>query len=290
MHVMPFKNVFFSLVVLSFFSSCVSSKVHRAEVLQRNQCEAREKVLVQEVLSRRAESADLVKQVGELNRTLGNQDAEIRTLKQELTVRTQSMGESSSKLFAEKTELEKQLAGKSAQLAQREATLGNIAAVQRNRQTTLNDLKKILAAGYPTATGAAIDVADQAILLTLPDQGLFDKTGLAISTSGRDLLQPLAEILANRPELAVEVLAYTDNVLPKGIKNISDTWDWSLARAVNVTRLLIRDFNINANQLTPVGKGEYYPVASNETSEGRQRNRRTVLVIYPSLPKIPGAE
>jgi chemotaxis protein MotB len=57
-----------------------------------------------------------------------------------------------------------------------------------------------------------------------------------------------------------------------------------------VTRLLIRDFNINANQLTPVGKGEYYPVASNETSEGRQRNRRTVLVIYPSLPKIPGAE
>ncbi|MBK9338494.1 MAG: OmpA family protein [Lewinellaceae bacterium] len=168
--------------------------------------------------------------------------------------------------------------------------LGNIAAVQRNRQTTLSDLKKILAAGYPTTSGAAIDVADQAVLLTLPDQGLFDKNGLAVSTDGRNLLQPLAEILANRPELAVEVLAYTDNVLPKGIKNMSDTWDWSLARAVHLTRLLIRDFNINANQLTPVGKGEYYPVASNETSEGRQRNRRTVLVIYPPLPKIPATE
>ncbi|MCK6694482.1 MAG: hypothetical protein L6Q97_20590 [Thermoanaerobaculia bacterium] len=55
-------------------------------------------------------------------------------------------------------------------------------------------------------------------------------------------------------------------------------------------RLLIRDFNINANQLTPVAKGEFYPLTSNETAEGRQRNRRTVFVIYPSLPKVPVVE
>ena len=81
-----------------------------------------------------------------------------------------------------------------------------------------------------------------------------------------------------------------DNTLPKGAKNMDDTWDWSLIRAVNVTRLLIRDFNINANQLTPVAKGEYYPVTSNETAEGRLRNRRTVLAIFPPLVQVPAAE
>ncbi|MBK9338493.1 MAG: hypothetical protein IPM98_18945 [Lewinellaceae bacterium] len=99
---MSFKNLLPGLLLLSFLSACVSSKVYRAEELQRNQCEAREKVLVQEVLSRRGESADLVKQVADINRSLGNQDVEIRNLKQELTLRTQSMGESSSKLLTEK--------------------------------------------------------------------------------------------------------------------------------------------------------------------------------------------
>lgn len=281
------KNILPFLAVLPLLTGCVSNKVHRAEALLRTNCEAREKVLVQEVLERRKETAELVKQVGELNRNLGNQDAEIKSLKQELTVRTQSMGESSSKLLADKNALEKELAGINAQLAQRTATLGNVSAVQKNRQKTLSDLRKTLEAVYPAATGIALDVVDQAVLLTLPDQGLFDKNGVAISAAGRSLLQPVADLLANRPEVAVEVLAYTDNAVPKGLKNVEDTWDWSLLRAANVTKMLIREFNINANQLTPVGKGEFYPVTSNETSEGRQRNRRTVLVLYPPLAKVP---
>jgi len=287
---MFFKKCLLGLFVLSLLAGCVSSKVHRAEMLERTNCEAREKILVQEVLERRKETGDLVKQIGDLNRNLGTQDAEIKSLKQELTLRTQSMGESSTKLLAEKNTLEQELAGIKAQLAQRNATLGNIGAVQKTRQNTLNDLRKTLAAGYPSATGATLDVVEQAVLLTLPDQGLFDKNGVAISTAGRALLRPVAEVLASRPELAVEVLAYTDNAVPKALKNIDDTWDWSLVRAAGVTRTLIRDFNINANQLTPVGKGEYYPITSNETAEGRQRNRRTVLVIYPPLAKIPPAE
>lgn len=287
---MFFKKYLISLFALALLAGCVSSKVHRAEMLERTNCEAREKVLVQEVLERRKETGDLVKQVGDLNRSLGTQDAEIKSLKQELTLRTQSMGESSTRLLAEKNALEQDLAGIKAQLAQRNATLGNIGAVQKTRQSTLNDLRKTLAAGYPSATGATLDVVEQAVLLTLPDQGLFDKNGVAIGTAGRTLLKPVAEVLANRPELAVEVLAYTDNAVPKALKNIDDTWDWSLVRAGSVTRTLIRDFNINANQLTPVGKGEYYPVTSNETADGRQRNRRTVLVIYPPLAKIPPAE
>jgi chemotaxis protein MotB len=97
----------------------------------------------------------------------------------------------------------------------------------------------------------------------------------------------LAEYLAARPSLDVDLVAYTDNSLPTKEKSLKDTWDWSLQRATNLVRILIRDFNTNANQLTPVGRGEFYPVTSNETPEGRAKNRRTVVVFRPVLPAVP---
>lgn len=275
------------IAVLCSFFSCVSSKKYRAELSSRETCEAREKILVQEVLERRKETANLVRQIGELNRSLGNQDAELRDLKSELTNRTLQMGESSSKLATEKSTLEKDLAAKTALLAKREATLESVAASQKGRLSILNDLKTIIAKNFPSASGYILETNQDAVLLTLPDQDLFDKNGMSISISGQKMLQQFASILVNRPELDVEILAYTDNVLPKGAKGLDDTWDWSLARATNVVRVLIRDFYVNANQLTPVGKGEFYPASSNETTEGRQKNRRTVLVIYPTLPTVP---
>ena len=276
--------------ILSLLPACVSTKKYRLELSEREKCEAREKVLVQEVLDRRKETGNLVKQIGDLNRNLGLQDAELRDLKIELTSRTQQMGESSTKLFSEKSNLEKELAAKKALLGQREALLESVASAQKSRKSILTNLKNSLAKDFPASDGTSLELSLDAVLLTLPDQGLFDKNGTAISVAGQKLLQPLATILSNRPELDVEVQAYTDNALPKGAKGLADTWDWSLARATNVVRTLIRDFNVNGNQLIAVGKGEFYPTTSNETADGRQKNRRTVLVIYPTLPVVPGIE
>lgn len=270
--------------------ACVSSKVHRAEVSSREQCEAREKVLVQEVLERRKEAAELIKQVGELNRTIGSRETELRDLKVELTARTQQMGESSAQLVTEKANMERELTAKTAALAQREATLQGIAAAQKSRKNILQDLKNTLSKSYGNASGVTVEVADETVRLTLPDLIFDAKTGTAITADGRNLLQPLANLLTTRPELDVEIQAYTDNAVPKGAKNLDDTWDWSLVRATNVVRVLIREFNVNANQLTPIGKGEFYPLTSNETAEGRQKNRRTVLVLYATLPNIPAVD
>lgn len=279
-HLWPFLS-------LIFLSACVSSKKYNAVISSRDQCEAREKILVQEVLDRRKEATELIRQVGDLNRNLGAQDAELRSLKTELTARTQMMGESSSKLVTEKANLEKELSAKLALLASREAVLESVNAAQKSRQSLLNALKNTVAKDFPPSSGCSLELTLDAVLLTLPDQGLFDKNGVAVSSAGQKMLQPLAALLSTRPELDVEIMAYTDNALPKGTKGLEDTWDWSLARATNVVRLLVRDFNVNANQLTPIGKGEFYPVSSNETAEGRLKNRRTVLAIYPILPKVP---
>lgn len=279
-------------LVLFAAQGCVGNKVYRAEKNTRIAAEAREKVLVQELLDRKKETADLTRLVGELNRNIGRKETEIKDLNSELTVRTQSMGESASKLSSEKANLEKQLTNTNEQLEQRNSVLERVKSVQDKRNSILSGLETTLSKAFAAhkEAGVAVAIEGETVSLLLPDKLLFEPAGLNISTSGKDLLQILAEYLAARPSLDVDVVAYTDNVLPPKEKTLKDTWDWSLQRATNAVRLLIREYNANANQLTPVGRGEFYPLTSNETAEGRSKNRRTVLVFRPVLPAMPSAE
>jgi chemotaxis protein MotB len=274
------------LALLLCLFSCVRPKLFHDEQTLRLKAEARESILVKEVLERRGESAKLTETIGTLNRSLGNQDAEIAALKGDLTNRTQEMGESSSKLATEKSALQKELNARNALLGDRNALIGFAREAQEKRKSILSDLKSALEKAYDKQDQAVIEQQDETVQVTLSDKTLFESSGQNISSSGKNLLAPFAAFLAERPGLDVEVRAYTDNKLPKD-KSLKDTWDWSLQRATNLVRLLISEFNLNANKLTPVGKGEFYPITSNETPEGREKNRRTVLILHPTLPAIP---
>ena len=278
-----------ALLLLS--ASCVKPKIYRAELAARQASQARETVLNRELTDRKIETGHLAKEVGELNRTIGQQEEQIKMLKEDLAARTQQMGESASKLATEKTALERNLAHVNEMLEQRNGVLTRVQKVQQDRQKRLKELEDALVKGFmpKAATGVTVAAQGETILITLPDAALFEANGLALSAAGKELLPPLANFLLARPDLDVDLVAHTDNVLPKD-KTLKDTWDWSLARATNIVRWLIQEYNVNANQLTPVGRGEFYPVASNETPEGRQKNRRTVVVVRPVLPAVPSAE
>lgn len=269
--------------------ACVKPRIYKAELAARSAAEAREKVLVKELIDRKAEAASLIKQVGDLNRTIGSQEHEIDNLRMELSKRTELMGASSSKLANEKAELERQLAAKSDRLEIREGLLQKMRTAQANRKKALAEIDSILAQLYLpfVESGVTVAMESESVVLTLPDKALFDANGVTIGNPGRNLLTPLAQFLASRPALDLDIVAYTDNILPPKEKTLKDTWDWSLQRATNVARTLVREFNTNANQLTPVGRGEFYPITSNETSEGRQKNRRTTVIIRPPLPALP---
>ena len=96
----------FGLALLTHFS-CVKPRIYRAELAARSAAEGREKILVQELLERRKETAELTKNTEKLARDLGKQDTEIADLKAQIAATTLSMGESASKLSSEKSALEK---------------------------------------------------------------------------------------------------------------------------------------------------------------------------------------
>lgn len=279
-------------LMVIFGQGCVGAKVYRAEKHARIAADAREKVLVIELLDRKKETAELTKSVADLNREAGRQETDIKDLQAELASRTQSMGESASKLATEKTALEKQLATTRDQLDLRNQLVEQIKAVQEKRKAILSELGSNLEKTFQPHQEAGVAVAydGETVTLNLPDKILFESSGLAISASGKNLLMLLAEFIAARPSLDLDIQAFTDNVLPPKEKTLKDTWDWSLQRAANIVRMLIREFNANANQLTPVAKGEFYPLTSNESAEGRSKNRRTLIVFKPVLPAIPQAK
>jgi len=278
------------ILTITGMSACVKPKIYKAEVRTRELGEARESVFVKELQDRKAETAKLTETVGALNRTIGNQETTLADLRTELSSRTQQMGESSSKLISEKIALEKELAATKAQLDNRIGIVQKVRSAQTERKLQLDNLKNNLTKVFEKSEGVAIAMEGETVVVNFNDKYLFDLAGINVNTNGKSLLSNLAGYLSNHPDIDVDIVAFTDNALPKDNKVLKDTWEWSLLRATTLVRLLIRDYNINANQMTPVGKGEFYPITSNETPEGRQKNRRTLVVFRPELLKVPTAE
>jgi chemotaxis protein MotB len=271
------KLPFFLLLLIC---SCIKPKIYKAELASRQQSEARESVLEKELSARKTEAALLIEQVGALNKTIGNQETEIKVLQSEVSTKSTQYGETSVRLQTEKDRLSNELLITKEDLKQKEAELNQIYAKEALKKDYLVSLHAALNENYTNwfNSGVRLEILDKKIELTLPDVQLFDPNGLTINANGYTLLQPLAQFLTNRPDVDVEIICHTDNTLPKD-KLIKDSWDWSLVRATNISRMLLREFSVNANQMTPIGKGEFYPLSSNETPEGRSENKRTVVQI-----------
>lgn len=130
-----------------------------------------------------------------------------------------------------------------------------------------------------------IKVDKTVVMVNLSDKMLFKSGSYNLTTRANEVLEKIAQIVNSRPDLEVMVEGYTDNV---PIKNncIQDNWDLSVKRSTSVVRSLQDNFNIDPNRLIAAGRGEYNVLASNETAEGRSKNRRTRIIIMPKLEQF----
>ena len=87
------------------------------------------------------------------------------------------------------------------------------------------------------------------------------------------------------PDIDVLIEGHTDNK-PIKTDKFADNWDLSTARASNIVRLLSDENKVNAKRLTAAGRGEYMPKVSNDTPEGRAKNRRTEIILSPKLDEL----
>lgn len=130
-----------------------------------------------------------------------------------------------------------------------------------------------------------VQVDKGVVYVSISDKMLFSSGSYNVTPRAREVLGKVAKVVNNKPDFEFMVEGHTDNV---PIKNtcIKDNWDLSVLRATAVVRILQNDFGVTANRMTAAGRGEYVPVTSNASADGRALNRRTRIVVLPKLDQF----
>ncbi len=130
-----------------------------------------------------------------------------------------------------------------------------------------------------------VQVLKGVVYVSLSDNMLYKSGSYEINASARETLEKIAKIITDYDDYDVLVEGNTDTV-PITQKNIRNNWDLSCLRASSVVQCLQNKYGVDPKRLTAGGRGEYNPVADNNTATGKQKNRRTQIIITPKLDQF----
>ena len=130
-----------------------------------------------------------------------------------------------------------------------------------------------------------VQVLKGVVYISLADNMLYKSGSYEINSRAAETLSKIAKIIKDYKDYDVLIEGNTDNV-PISKTNIRNNWDLSALRASSVVQALQNDYGVDPKRLTAGGRGEYNPVADNDTEVGKQRNRRTQIIITPKLDEF----
>ena len=130
-----------------------------------------------------------------------------------------------------------------------------------------------------------VQVLKGVVYISLADNMLYKSGSYEINARAAETLSKIAKIIKDYKDYDVLIEGNTDNV-PIKKQNIRNNWDLSTLRASSVVQALQNDYGVDPKRLTAGGRGEYNPIASNDTEVGKQRNRRTQIIITPKLDEF----
>ena len=130
-----------------------------------------------------------------------------------------------------------------------------------------------------------VQVLKGVVYISLADNMLYKSGSYEINSRASETLSKIAKIIKDYKDYDVLIEGNTDNV-PISRENIRNNWDLSCLRASSVVQALQNQYGVDPKRLTAGGRGEYNPLADNDTEVGKQRNRRTQIIITPKLDEF----
>ena len=159
-----------------------------------------------------------------------------------------------------------------------------------NAQTeNLKKLKETLSKALNAFEGKGLTVEQKnvKVYVYMENKLLFQTGSWAVGTEGRKAVVEVGKVLGQNPDISVLIEGHTDNDKFAGaMGQIENNWDLSTKRATAIVNILSENKAINKQNLTAAGRGEYAPLASNETTEGKAKNRRIEIILTPKLDEI----
>ena len=157
--------------------------------------------------------------------------------------------------------------------------------IDRQRQATETLRAKVAKAlGGFNADQLTVSMKNGKVYVSLAESLLFPSGSADVNAGGKEALGTLAQALNQNPDINILVEGHTDSI--PITKRFPDNWALSVARSTAIVRILTNDYNVAPARLTASGRSSYEPLESNETPEGRAKNRRTEIILAPRLDEL----
>ncbi|NJK95230.1 MAG: OmpA family protein [Bacteroidales bacterium] len=134
--------------------------------------------------------------------------------------------------------------------------------------------------------GLSVNVKNGKVYVSLDEKLLFKSGSYVVEPNGVNALKRLSKVLEQNADINVLIEGHTDDVPYRADASVKDNWDLSAKRATAVVRILLENGKIEPLRLTAAGRGEFLPVEKAKTSEARQKNRRTEIILTPKLDEL----
>ena len=200
-----------------------------------------------------------------------------RELLAQLEVKEQALATENARLEKLKKELESG--------SQRVAELENVIASKDAAMTRLKDAISKALTNFE-GKGLTVEQRNGKVYISMENKLLFQSGSWAVGTQGKQAVKQLGEVLAKNPDIAILIEGHTDDVPYKGNEQLSGNWDLSAKRATAIVNILRENSSIQPENLTAAGRGEFAPIASNDSAEGKAQNRRIEVILTPKLDEI----
>jgi chemotaxis protein MotB len=312
------KKVIFSLALLSLMSSCVSKKIYNdlenkyTDLKKENRFLSDEndelhkanaefdsvnKSLIAELKSLKADKAKLQ---ADCTATSNN----LKALQDSYAALEKNSNDALATNMAKNRELLAQLDAKEKALAAEQDRLNKLNNELAANTKRLNELESMIAAKDAAmkklkdtlskalnafeGKGLTVYQKNGKVYVSMENKLLFQTGSWAVGSEGRRAVVEVGKVLAQNPDITVLIEGHTDNdkILGNIGGGIESNWDLSTKRATAIVNILAENGGIRKQNLTAAGRGEFAPIMSNDTNEGKAKNRRIEIILTPKLDEI----
>ncbi|MBK8345069.1 MAG: OmpA family protein [Bacteroidetes bacterium] len=160
--------------------------------------------------------------------------------------------------------------------------------ILNKQEQTVIDLKNTIdkaLSGF-SSSDLTVERKNGKVYVSLSEKLLFASGSTVVDPKGKEALKKVAEVLKANGDITVEIEGHTDNVPLKSANFPKDNWDLSVLRATSIVKILTVENGVDAKRVTAAGRGEYFPVADNTSTDGKAKNRRTEIILSPNLDAL----
>ncbi len=312
------RKIALACVVLSVTTSCVSKKIYQdlenkyADLKKehnalsdengvlkadKNQLELDKNKLQTELDKTKAERDKLASDYAATKKSLDNLKDSYAALEKDSNEALESNINKNRQLLAELeakqkaltaeqdrlNKLKKDLETSSKRLAELEKMIADKdAAMKKLKETLTKSLKAF------EGKGLTVTEKDGKVYVSMENKLLFESGSWTVGAEGKKAVDLVGKVLGDNPEISVLIEGHTDNDKITGSigGGVENNWDLSTKRATAIVNILSANAKVKKENLTAAGRGEYAPLLSNETADGKAKNRRIEIILTPKLDEI----